>query len=101
MRLCPPIFGSFRKAITNIEFEGCFIPKGWKPLGNGILKRVQGISEQLTGGAKAASRIEETPASGDCRRPRTPRTSKATCEMHHGTSRMMSVFTAPGSTALE
>ncbi|KVH95859.1 cytochrome P450 [Cynara cardunculus var. scolymus] len=32
MRLCPPIFGSFRKAITDIEFEGCFIPKGWKVL---------------------------------------------------------------------
>ncbi|KAI3728630.1 hypothetical protein L6452_17269 [Arctium lappa] len=32
MRLCPPIFGSFRKAITDIEFEGYMIPKGWKVL---------------------------------------------------------------------
>lgn len=32
MRLCPPIFGSFRKATTEIEFEGFVIPKGWKVL---------------------------------------------------------------------
>ncbi|KAI3812279.1 hypothetical protein L1987_16986 [Smallanthus sonchifolius] len=32
MRLCPPIFGSFRKAIAEIEFEGFTIPKGWKVL---------------------------------------------------------------------
>lgn len=32
MRLFPPIFGSFRKAITNIEYEGFTIPKGWKVL---------------------------------------------------------------------
>ncbi|XP_052178902.1 taxadiene 5-alpha hydroxylase-like [Diospyros lotus] len=32
MRLFPPIFGSFRKAITDIEFEGFIIPKGWKVL---------------------------------------------------------------------
>nr|XP_043639805.1 taxadiene 5-alpha hydroxylase-like [Erigeron canadensis] len=32
MRLCPPIFGSFRKATTDIEFEGFIIPKGWKVL---------------------------------------------------------------------
>ncbi|CAN1351798.1 Taxadiene 5-alpha hydroxylase [Linum perenne] len=30
MRLFPPIFGSFRKAIQDIEFEGFIIPKGWK-----------------------------------------------------------------------
>lgn len=30
MRLFPPIFGSFRKAIVDIEFEGFTIPKGWK-----------------------------------------------------------------------
>ena len=30
IRLFPPIFGSFRKAITDIEYEGFFIPKGWK-----------------------------------------------------------------------
>ncbi|GMN54898.1 hypothetical protein TIFTF001_024024 [Ficus carica] len=32
MRLFPPIFGSFRKAIVDIEFEGFTIPKGWKVL---------------------------------------------------------------------
>ncbi|XP_022952282.1 taxadiene 5-alpha hydroxylase isoform X2 [Cucurbita moschata] len=32
IRLFPPIFGSFRKAITDIEYEGFFIPKGWKVL---------------------------------------------------------------------
>ncbi|XP_022147914.1 taxadiene 5-alpha hydroxylase isoform X2 [Momordica charantia] len=32
MRLFPPIFGSFRKAISDIEYEGFFIPKGWKVL---------------------------------------------------------------------
>ncbi|KAD3641978.1 hypothetical protein E3N88_31202 [Mikania micrantha] len=32
MRLCPPIFGSYRKAIMDIEFEGFIIPKGWKVL---------------------------------------------------------------------
>lgn len=30
MRLFPPIFGSFRKAITDIEYEGFTIPIGWK-----------------------------------------------------------------------
>ncbi|KHN11955.1 Taxadiene 5-alpha hydroxylase [Glycine soja] len=32
MRLFPPIFGSFRKAITDIEYEGFIIPRGWKVL---------------------------------------------------------------------
>ncbi|XP_019459844.1 PREDICTED: taxadiene 5-alpha hydroxylase-like [Lupinus angustifolius] len=32
MRLFPPIFGSFRKAITDIEYEGLTIPRGWKVL---------------------------------------------------------------------
>ncbi|KAH6764102.1 cytochrome P450 [Perilla frutescens var. frutescens] len=32
MRIFPPIFGSFRKAIQDIEFDGYTIPKGWKVL---------------------------------------------------------------------
>ncbi|KAJ6920350.1 hypothetical protein NC651_014062 [Populus alba x Populus x berolinensis] len=30
LRLFPPIFGSFRKAIVDIECEGFTIPEGWK-----------------------------------------------------------------------
>ncbi|KAE9614824.1 putative abieta-7,13-dien-18-ol hydroxylase [Lupinus albus] len=30
MRMFPPIIGSFRKAITDIEHEGLTIPRGWK-----------------------------------------------------------------------
>ncbi|KAL1562819.1 beta-amyrin 28-monooxygenase [Salvia divinorum] len=32
IRIFPPIFGSFRKAIQDIEFDGYMIPKGWKVL---------------------------------------------------------------------
>ncbi|XP_027333578.1 taxadiene 5-alpha hydroxylase-like [Abrus precatorius] len=30
LRIFPPIFGGFRKAATDIEYEGYFIPKGWQ-----------------------------------------------------------------------
>ncbi|KAL3821368.1 hypothetical protein ACJIZ3_007273 [Penstemon smallii] len=32
MRIFPPIFGSFRKAIDDIEYDGFTIPRGWKPI---------------------------------------------------------------------
>ncbi|XP_057814132.1 taxane 10-beta-hydroxylase [Cryptomeria japonica] len=32
MRMVPPGFGGFRKAITDIHYEGYIIPKGWKLL---------------------------------------------------------------------
>ncbi|KAJ4982258.1 hypothetical protein NE237_033095 [Protea cynaroides] len=32
LRMFPPIFGSFRKAIVDIQYEGFTIPKGWKVL---------------------------------------------------------------------
>lgn len=56
--------------------------------------------EWLTEGANAASIIEETPASGDCRRWKKLRTLKANWERHEGTSRSMLVWTTPGSTGL-
>ncbi|XP_050216931.1 cytochrome P450 716B1-like [Mercurialis annua] len=30
MRLYPPIFGGFRKAVKDIEYDGYLIPKGWQ-----------------------------------------------------------------------
>ncbi|GLJ25731.1 hypothetical protein SUGI_0492620 [Cryptomeria japonica] len=30
LRLFPPIFGSFRKAIEDVEYQGYVIPKGWQ-----------------------------------------------------------------------
>ncbi|XP_020095427.1 cytochrome P450 716B2-like [Ananas comosus] len=30
LRMIPPIFGSFRRALKDIEFEGHLIPKGWQ-----------------------------------------------------------------------
>ncbi|XP_077242780.1 cytochrome P450, family 718 [Tasmannia lanceolata] len=32
MRLFPPIFGSFRRAVVDIDYQGFIIPKGWKVL---------------------------------------------------------------------
>ncbi|XP_047336616.1 beta-amyrin 28-monooxygenase-like [Impatiens glandulifera] len=32
MRLVPPVFGGFRKALKDIEYEGFLIPKGWQVL---------------------------------------------------------------------
>ncbi|KAL6656643.1 hypothetical protein ACP70R_004423 [Stipagrostis hirtigluma subsp. patula] len=30
LRLIPPIFGSFRRALEDVEFDGYLIPKGWQ-----------------------------------------------------------------------
>lgn len=30
LRMFPPIFGGFRKAIRDIEYDGYLIPKGWQ-----------------------------------------------------------------------
>ncbi|XP_072950911.1 beta-amyrin 28-monooxygenase-like isoform X3 [Typha angustifolia] len=30
LRMIPPVFGSFRKALKDLEFEGYSIPKGWQ-----------------------------------------------------------------------
>ncbi|XP_015973365.1 taxadiene 5-alpha hydroxylase [Arachis duranensis] len=30
LRMFPPIFGGFRKAVTDIEYDGYIIPKGWQ-----------------------------------------------------------------------
>lgn len=65
------------------------------------MKQLEIIKGKLTGGARAASRIELTPFSGDCRRNRSFKTINAIWEIHEGTSRMMLVSTAPGSTALQ
>nr|AFD32421.1 5-alpha-hydroxylase [Taxus x media] len=32
LRMFPPVFGTFRKAITDIQYDGYTIPKGWKLL---------------------------------------------------------------------
>ncbi|KAH9299009.1 hypothetical protein KI387_030691, partial [Taxus chinensis] len=32
MRIFPPVFGNFRKAITDIHYDGYIIPKGWNIL---------------------------------------------------------------------
>ncbi|KAH9299557.1 hypothetical protein KI387_031239, partial [Taxus chinensis] len=32
MRMFPPVFGNFRKALTDIHYEGYTIPKGWRIL---------------------------------------------------------------------
>lgn len=54
----------------------------------------------LTDGARAASRIELIPSSGDCKRPRILKTKNAPRDMKGGSSRMMLVSTIPGSAAL-
>lgn len=45
--------------------------------------------------------MELMPFSGDCKRPISFKTIKATWDRHEGTSRMILVSTAPGSAALQ
>ena len=30
LRMIPPVFGSFRKTLKDVEFNGYIIPKGWQ-----------------------------------------------------------------------
>lgn len=55
----------------------------------------------LTGGAKAASITDSAASSGDCRSPRILRLQNAMTCIYEGSSCIMFVFTAPGSTALQ
>ena len=32
LRMTPPVFFSFRKVLTDFEYEGYLIPKGWQVL---------------------------------------------------------------------
>lgn len=57
--------------------------------------------DKPTGGARAASRIDSTPFSGDCKSPRSFKMVNAKREREEGTSRMILVFTTPGSAALQ
>lgn len=38
MRMIPPLFGSFRKALKETNYEGYDIPKGWQVILINILK---------------------------------------------------------------
>ena len=36
LRVVPPVFGSFRKALKDIEYGGYLIPKGWQVCQNSL-----------------------------------------------------------------
>ncbi|KAK9151805.1 hypothetical protein Syun_010114 [Stephania yunnanensis] len=40
LRIFPPVFGGFRKALKDIEFEGYLIPKGWQLAKRNLLKLI-------------------------------------------------------------
>lgn len=37
LRMVPPVFGGFRKALKDIEYGGYLIPKGWQVSENSML----------------------------------------------------------------
>ncbi|KAL9676798.1 hypothetical protein QQ045_005018 [Rhodiola kirilowii] len=49
MRLAPPLQGAFREAITDFDFNGFSIPKGWKLVYQTLKKRASGPKCLVTG----------------------------------------------------